>query len=264
VLKDVLPGIGADDKVLLWGGGLYNWFDPATLIRAMAVLTGRRPEARLFFQGTKHPHPGVPEMEIVAQSRELATELGLIDRQVFFNDSWVEYADRQNFLLEADAGVSTHHAHIETTFSFRTRILDYLWASLPMVVTEGDHFAELVQREGLGVVVPAEDVDALADALERVLFDDAFVRAAVRNIRRVRAEYTWDVVLDPLIRFVRDPRPAADRAAPARTRSGARDTGRARKRSGIRHDARLAFFYLRNGGVAVVARKVAARVRRRR
>lgn len=51
--------------------------------------------------------------------------------------------------MEADAGVSTHMSHVETTFSFRTRILDYLWAGRPpMVVTEGDSFAELVEREG--------------------------------------------------------------------------------------------------------------------
>ncbi len=99
---------------------------------------------------------------------------------------------------EADAGVSTHHAHIETTFAFRTRILDYLWAGLPMVVTEGDHFAELVTREGLGVAVPADDVPALVAALDRILFDAEFTAAARVNAERVRESYTWDTVLEPL------------------------------------------------------------------
>src|SRR6185312_3615068 len=117
VLKGVLPGIGADDKLLLWSGGLYNWFDPKTLIRAVARLSETRDTVRLFFQGTKHPHPGVPEMAIVAESRALAAELGALDTSVFFNASWVDYAERQNYLTEADAGVSTHFAHIETTFS---------------------------------------------------------------------------------------------------------------------------------------------------
>src|SRR5439155_14894704 len=27
-IKGVVPGIGPDDKVILWGGGVYNWFDP--------------------------------------------------------------------------------------------------------------------------------------------------------------------------------------------------------------------------------------------
>ena len=47
---------------------------------------------------------------------------------MFFNEDWVAYDDRQNYLLEADVGVSTHLDHVETEFSFRTRILDYLWA----------------------------------------------------------------------------------------------------------------------------------------
>lgn len=92
VLKGVLPGIGTDDKLLLWSGGLYNWFDPKTLIRAVARLSERRDNVKLFFQGTKHPHPGVPEMAIVAESRALASELGALDTSVFFNSSWVDYS----------------------------------------------------------------------------------------------------------------------------------------------------------------------------
>ncbi len=52
---------------------------------------------------------------------------------MFFNDGWVEYAQRQNFLLEATLGVTTHFDSAETRFSFRTRALDYLWAALPVV-----------------------------------------------------------------------------------------------------------------------------------
>ena len=84
---------------------------------------------------------------------------------MFFNEGWVEYEDRQNYLLEADVGVSTHFDHVETEFSFRTRILDYLWAGLPVVATGGDSFADLIEDRGLGVTVPPEDVDALEAAL---------------------------------------------------------------------------------------------------
>ncbi len=56
---------------------------------------------------------------------------GALGTSVFFNPDWVAYEDRGDYLLEADAGVSTHFAHIETEFAFRTRILDYLWAGLP-------------------------------------------------------------------------------------------------------------------------------------
>jgi hypothetical protein len=41
-IKGVVDGISADDKVVLWGGGVYNWFDPLTLIRAMAKIATKR------------------------------------------------------------------------------------------------------------------------------------------------------------------------------------------------------------------------------
>ncbi len=264
VLKGVLPGIGADDTVIVWGGGLYDWFDPATLIRAVAELGVRRPDLRLFFQGTKNPNPGVPEMNVVGQSRELARRLGVLDRSVFFNDAWVEYADRQNFLLEADAGVSTHFSHIETTFSFRTRILDYLWAGLPMVVTEGDSFADLIRDEELGIVVPAEDVGALADALDRITSDEEFVARARANIARVRTSFEWESALKPLVDFVAAPHAAADRsdlasATASEVVTRARAAARAR-RYGILHDLGRASHYLRTGGPIVVLGKVRNRV----
>lgn len=256
VVKGVRAGIPRDAKLLLWSGGLYNWFDPHTLIRAVALLRERRPEVHLFFQGTKHPHPGVPEMEIVRTSRDLAHSLGVLDAGVHFNDSWVEFSERENYLTEADAGVSTHRVHVETAFSFRTRILDYLWAGLPMVVTKGDHFAELIEQEGLGIVVDDGDVEQLADALERVLYDAEFASAARERIRTVSARYEWGTVLEPLLRYVEraDHAPSGEqqRRRPPRVR-----------RSGFTHDVRLAIDVVRTSGVRAVVRKVSGRVRRR-
>jgi glycosyltransferase involved in cell wall biosynthesis len=263
VLKGVHPGIGLDDKLLLWSGGLYNWFDSETLITAVAELVKTRPNVRLFFQGTKHPHPGVPEMEIVSKSRSLAKQLGVLDTAVFFNDSWVDFDERQNYLTEADLGVSTHHSHIETTFSFRTRILDYLWAELPMVVTEGDHFSDLVTKDALGISVPATNVTALRDALEKALFDEQFIRQAKKNIRKTRELYFWDVVLAPLTHFVDTATRSADRGLMlvGGVTQGELPAG-AKQPSKLSRDLRLALGHLRNGGVKKVAERVITRLNR--
>ena len=61
-----------------------------------------------------------------------------------------------NFLLEADIGVSTHVDHVETAFSFRTRILDYLWAVPPVVTTTGDDARPTIDRRARrGIAVAA-------------------------------------------------------------------------------------------------------------
>jgi glycosyltransferase involved in cell wall biosynthesis len=211
-IRGVVAGIGKKDKVLLWSGGLYDWFDPRSLIRAVAELSHRRSNVRLFFMGTKHPNPDVPPMSIVQKSRDLAAELGVLNSHVFFNDQWVDFDKRQNYLLDADVGVSTHFEHVETQFSFRTRILDYLWAQLPMVVTAGDYFADLVEEEGLGRVVAAEDVSALAAALEDVLFSSDDHAPMQRQLATVREKFFWDVVLTPLVDYIGSATYAADHA----------------------------------------------------
>lgn len=256
-IRGVVDGFDANAKVLVWGGGVYSWFDPLSLIRAVARLAETRDDVRLFFLGTRHP--GVDEMGIVREAFDLARRLGVEGTAVVFNDTWVPYADRGAYLLDADAGVSTHHIHVETTFAFRTRILDYLWAGLPMVVTDGDGFADLVRDEQLGVVVPANDVDALVAAITEVLDP---VRAAVyrANAERVRADFTWPVVLGALRRFVADPWHAAD-YLDGRDAMGAGSRS-ARRMSGPAHDLRMAWHHLRHAGVRDVARRVRGRLRR--
>lgn len=209
-IKGNVPGIEEDDKVVLWGGGIYNWFDPLTLLRAVARLAERRPNLRLFFLGVTHPNPNVPAMEMALRTYQLADELGLTDKVVFFNDGWVPYNDRADYLLDADLGVSTHFDHLETAFSFRTRILDYLWASLPIVSTDGDTFANIIRERNLGIVVPPEDVTALELALESALYDDDLHASFVENVRGFAQDMTWSNALKPLLEFVQNPRRASD------------------------------------------------------
>jgi GT2 family glycosyltransferase/glycosyltransferase involved in cell wall biosynthesis len=259
-IKGAVAGIEPEDKVILWGGGIYNWFDPLTLIRAIDRLKDRHPDVRLFFLGLKHPNPGVPDMRIAWETQELSRELGLTGRHVFFNEGWVPYDERADYLLDADLGVSTHFQHVETAFSFRTRILDYLWASLPIVATDGDTFGTLIRGHGLGRVVPAEDVDALVVALEEMLYDDAAAGEVRANVQAFAAGYVWSDVLRPLVEFCRLPRRAPDLALEPMTPQARKRLRR--PRPSVREDLALARGYLGAGGVSEVARRAVGRVRR--
>jgi glycosyltransferase involved in cell wall biosynthesis len=211
VLKGVRPGFAADDKVLLWLSGIWNWFDAPTLLRAMARVVERRNDVKLFFMGIRHPSPRAPQMQATEEAIRLCKELGLYERFVFFED-WVPYHERANYLLEADVGVSFHRDHLETRFSFRGRFLDYLWASLPVIATEGDVLSDLVSAQSLGRVVKPGDDGAVADAiLDMVSVPDLRAQYAQR-FERVAAAYRWEVVMRPLIGFCADPRIAPDKA----------------------------------------------------
>lgn len=216
-LRGIIPGIHSRDKILLWAGGIYNWFDPETLIRAVDHVIRKRPNVKLFFMGTQHPNPGVPEMEILNKSYNLAKELQILNKNVFFNSEWVPYNSRQNYLLTADAGVSTHFNHLETRFSFRTRILDYIWAGLPVLTSEGDEFADLVEHYKLGIVVPEKNVEKLSDAIDQILFDEKKRKLYISNILKFQEKLTWHSTTAPLINYCKSPKFAADLVVRSKT-----------------------------------------------
>jgi glycosyltransferase involved in cell wall biosynthesis len=204
----VHPGIAADDFVLLWAGGIYEWFDPLSLIEAVTDLGDER--VKLFFMGMAHPNPEVEQMPMQDRAVARAEALGVKDRLVFFNDGWVPYDDRVGYLLEADVGVSTHFRHIETAYAFRTRMLDYIWTRLPVLCTEGDTLADLVAKRGLGEVVPAEDPKAITAAL-RALRDADYRAICAEHLGVLADELRWERVAQPIIDFCRSPHHAPDR-----------------------------------------------------
>jgi glycosyltransferase involved in cell wall biosynthesis len=207
VLKGTWPGIGPDDRVLLWGGGIWNWLDAVTCIEAVGRLDDLDPPVHLVFQGIERP--GLEPVDAISGTPAAlahAEALGVLGSRVHVNRGWVPYEQRAAWLLEADLGVSAHHDHLEARFSFRTRVLDYLWAGRPVVATTGDALADLVERRGLGRTVPPEDPEAFAAACRALLSDGEAWQAAADRIAELRPSLTWAKAVEPLERFCAAPR----------------------------------------------------------
>lgn len=210
VIKGRIKGIQKEDKVILWAGGIFNWLDPLTPIEAMALLTRERADVKLLFLGASHPNPELPSMAMVEKARSRARDLGLLERQVFFLP-WVDYEERQNYLLEADVGISAHREHLESQYAFRTRLLDYIWASVPMVVSKGDQAAELVEEHDLGLTVEPEEPEAMAKAFFLLLNEPERWQRYRQSCKLLRPALTWEKVAQPLRRFCLEPHLAPDK-----------------------------------------------------
>jgi hypothetical protein len=205
VLRGVVPGIEAGDRILVWGGGLWDWLDPLSPVRAMPAVVACHPTARLVFFSSPHWHTSM-----IDRARQLAAELGLLDRHVLFSD-WVSPEQWPGVLLEADGGLSFHPMGLETHLAFRTRLLDYIWAGLPMVVAGGDVLSELVVENDLGHVVQPGDVDGLAAAMVALLAEPSARARRQESFRRVAGLLAWDQAVGPLVSYCRAPWRAGDR-----------------------------------------------------
>jgi hypothetical protein len=197
-LRAAFPAIGADARVLVWGGGVWSWLDAITPMRAVERLDADGHAVHLVLLGT-----GRPELEATGQAAagarfvEAARRAGLLGRLVHVNEGWVPYAERGAWLAEADIGVSAHRDHLESRYAHRTRLLDYLWAGLPVVATRGDALAELVERERLGATVAPQDPAAFAAACARLLGRDG--AEARERIAAFAPSLRWDAVAAPLV-----------------------------------------------------------------
>jgi GT2 family glycosyltransferase/glycosyltransferase involved in cell wall biosynthesis len=210
VLRGVVPGINTGDKVILWGGGLWSWLDPQSAIHAVARIAGAHPDIKLYFPGTRRPNPfGFEIPDLAREAMALADKLGVTGRSVVFGD-WVDFEDWPNVLLESDVSLSLHHDTLETRLAFRNRLLDSVWAGLPIVSTRGDATSEIVDTYQLGETVNFGDAQSIGDAIIRQLNRPR--HELTRSLERARAMLSWDEVTKPLIRFCLDPRKAADRA----------------------------------------------------
>lgn len=244
VMKGVLPGVAPEHRILLWGGGIWDWLDGLTPVRALARLRETRDDVHLVFLGAQRPALAAGEHRTGHDATvALARELGLLGRGVHVLDGWVPYDERGGWLLEADVGVSAHRDHAETRFAFRTRVLDYLWAGLPVVGTAGDTLIDLAGEGG----VPVGDDAAYAAALARVVDPGPGRDAAAARAAALREEMTWERAAAPLLAFVADP---------AARRPRHRDLGAATRATVAQYPATLART-VRDEGAGTAVRRVA-------
>jgi glycosyltransferase involved in cell wall biosynthesis len=196
--------VSDDERIAIWAGGMWNWFDPLTAVRAAEILRPKRPDLRLVFVGYEHPdsvHRGAHE-GAKTEALEYVRDRGL-EESVVLRPNWLKRDDYLDHLLEADVGLSLNRPTLEGRFASRTRVLDYLGAGLPVVCTHGDALAELVASEELGSVIDAHDAPACAAAMDRWTNG---ARASLRDggvLERLR----WRNVSRPLVEFCVDPAP---------------------------------------------------------
>jgi glycosyltransferase involved in cell wall biosynthesis len=187
-------------NVVVWGGGVWEWLDPRTAVDAVRQLNDDGLPCQLLFLGRRRPN-----LELVDRRREDRFDelLRLGGNAVSVSADWVPYRERLSWLCSGKIAIMLHRSTAEAEYAIRTRLFDAIAAGVPVVATEKGFAAELVKREGLGVVVPPEDAGAVARAIRQLLTDDVFRSACVMNLERVRPRYAWEEVTRPLAETVR-------------------------------------------------------------
>ena len=223
MLRGRVAGIGEEDRLLFYGG-IYDWHDPLTALRAVELLweekAGGGQGPKLVF--VRNPNLETTPQERYGEAHRWCEERDWLGSRAFFID-WIDYQRRESAYLECDLGLATFPAGLEADLSFRTRVLDWLWCGLPAVVTDGGWTGELLRGEGAGAVAQPGNPGEVARLIGELLEDTGRREELARRGRRlVDRRFRWEQILEPLDRFCAAPRIAADKELAGRT-AGAGD-----------------------------------------
>lgn len=197
-----IEGLPPDAVVALWGGGVWDWFDPLTVIEAVARVRRHDPRLHLAFMGLQHPQQTSSHTTMGGRALALLERTGLRGNGAHVRDGWLPYDERTAYLLDADMTVSANQAIAENRYAFRTRVLDSLWAGRPALLSSGDPLAEAGVRQGWALAMDVGDVDGWALALAKLTADPGLRAEMSRAARSASDSYRWSVVAEPLERIL--------------------------------------------------------------
>ena len=208
IKENIIKGkiIPKNKRIILWPSSIFSWFDAITAIEAMEIVSKKVKDAVMVFVGADNPNVNVMTKKNVRAAKKKAKELGLLNKTIYFMN-WLPYEKRTNMYLESEFAVVTYPVGPETEMSFRTRITDCLWGRLPVICTRGDSVAEIIEKEKLGITVEEKNPKELAEKIIEFLNNKQELKRISKRVDKfIREKMNWDVVIDPIDRFCKNPK----------------------------------------------------------
>ncbi len=187
---------------LLWFGGIYPWFDLTNLLKAVKIANKKAP-IELIMVGVKNPFNQHPDF--IAKYNEVIKFIAdeKLDDIVHLSD-WVPFDTRADWYLDSDAVILINKIGVENTLAWRTRLVDYIWADLPVITNGGDPLSDILESENAVEILKKMDVAGLANTLENLAKDPNQLKKFTKNMEKVRERLYWDKSTEKISKLINE------------------------------------------------------------
>lgn len=185
---------------LLWFGGIYPWFDLTNLLEAVKNANKTTP-IELIMVGVKNPFNQHPDF--IKRYEEVMDYIknNNMDEIVHIT-GWVKFEDRAEWYLGSDAVVLINNIGMENTLAWRTRLVDYVWADLPIVTNGGDPMSDILEANNAVYILPDLDAKTIEKEIIKISKDKEALKQVSVNLSKVRKLFYWDKVTENLSKLI--------------------------------------------------------------
>ena len=196
-----LMGICENDFVLLWGGGIWEWFDPLTIVKAVKRIIANGFSNLKVIMCSKYVEREESKEKKYMEVYNYCKKNKLLNSVVKFS-GWLSYKDYEKLLSVSNVGITAAYDGLENHFAARIRVLEYLRAGLPMIVTKGDVFSDVVKEKQLGEIVAAEDVEGWVNAITNLMINQKLYKSIRENVKKYHLEMSWEKSVSQVVNLI--------------------------------------------------------------
>ena len=161
---------------LFWMRSFDHAWNPAMAVRVLAALKQHVPDATLVMAGK--------DKGLEAETRTLSAKLGVMDSVRFAG--FLDHAGKSREGLDADIFINTNHID-----NMPVAIVEAWAMGLPVVATAVGGVPDLIEEGRTGILVGADDVDAMVQAVRRLLSDPELAERLSLSGRKRAEESSW-------------------------------------------------------------------------
>jgi glycosyltransferase involved in cell wall biosynthesis len=186
-------GVGRDDFIVLWFGGLYPWFRIDEFLEAIKILS-KKNHIKFVIVGSKNPFNN--NKDFIRQhykAYEYAKENKLLDSTMYFVD-WVDFSKRIDWYKNADVVISLNQPGDENIFSWRTRIMDYVWGDMAIITNGGDPLSDELIESNAAISLTSLSSKAIAECILKASKNKSLLSSIRTNVTKLKPKYYWSEI----------------------------------------------------------------------
>lgn len=193
--------VAADGRVNILFGGLYDWYDPWTVLEALKHKDFDR--CRLIF--VRNPNPDATPQVLFNEVVGKCSSWNWGGDKVEFLD-WVPSSRRFDLLRDVDLLAAPHLDTLETRLSVRTRFIEAIAVGCPVIASDGGGIAKLMEEYEVGGIAAPGDVEGLRRQLRLALDGAESFRIPAARRRKFVSDFGMANLISPLVEFCSSPK----------------------------------------------------------